>query len=56
MSKARLVITAITVEKRAVSEVARSYRVARSRVVVARIRSSWTNVPDRSLLHAAARC
>jgi transposase InsO family protein len=30
MSKARLVITAITVEKRPVSEVARSYRVARS--------------------------
>jgi transposase InsO family protein len=30
MSKARLVITAVTVEKRPVSEVARSYRVARS--------------------------
>jgi hypothetical protein len=30
MSKARLVITAITVEKRPVSEVARSYGVARS--------------------------
>lgn len=30
MSKARLVITAITVEKRRVSEVARSYGVARS--------------------------
>lgn len=32
MSKARLVITAVTVEKRPGSEVARSYRVARSRV------------------------
>jgi transposase len=32
MSKARLVITAVTVEKRPVSEVARSYGVARSRV------------------------
>jgi transposase InsO family protein len=32
MSKARLAITAITVEKRPVSEVARSYGVARSRV------------------------
>ena len=30
MSKARLVITAVTVEKRPVSEVARSYGVARS--------------------------
>jgi hypothetical protein len=30
MSKARLVITSITVEKRPVSEVARSYGVARS--------------------------
>ena len=30
MSKARLVITAVTVEKRPVSEVARAYRVARS--------------------------
>jgi transposase InsO family protein len=30
MSKARLVITAVTVERRPVSEVARSYRVARS--------------------------
>jgi transposase InsO family protein len=30
MSKARLVITAVTIEKRPVSEVARSYRVARS--------------------------
>jgi transposase len=30
MSKARLVITAVTVEKRPVSEVARTYRVARS--------------------------
>ena len=30
MSKARLVITAITVEKRPVSEVAKSYGVARS--------------------------
>jgi transposase len=32
MSKARLVITAVTVEKRPVSEVAGSYGVARSRV------------------------
>jgi hypothetical protein len=32
MSKARLVITAVTVEKRPVSEVAKSYGVARSRV------------------------
>jgi transposase len=32
MSKARLVITAVTVEKRPVSEVARAYGVARSRV------------------------
>src|ERR1700692_3223204 len=31
MSKARLVITAVTVEKRPVSEVAKSYGVARSR-------------------------
>ena len=30
MSKARLVITAVTIEKRPVSEVARSYGVARS--------------------------
>jgi transposase len=30
MSKARLVITAVTVERRPVSEVARSYGVARS--------------------------
>jgi hypothetical protein len=30
MSKARLVITAVTIEKRPVSEVARSYSVARS--------------------------
>jgi transposase len=30
MSKARLVVTAVTVEKRPVSEVARSYGVARS--------------------------
>jgi hypothetical protein len=30
MSKARLVITAVTVEKRPVGEVARSYGVARS--------------------------
>jgi transposase len=30
MSKARLVITAVTVEKRPVSEVARSYGIARS--------------------------
>jgi hypothetical protein len=30
MSRARLVITAVTVEKRPVSEVARSYGVARS--------------------------
>jgi transposase len=30
MSKARLVITAVTVEKRPVSEVARSYSAARS--------------------------
>jgi transposase len=30
MSKARLVITAVTVEKRPVSEVARAYGVARS--------------------------
>ena len=30
MSKARLVITAVTVEKRPVSEVAKSYGVARS--------------------------
>ena len=30
MSKARLVITAVTVEKRSVSEVARTYGVARS--------------------------
>ena len=30
MSKARLVITAVTVEKRPVSEVARTYGVARS--------------------------
>ncbi len=30
MPKARLVITAVTVEKRSVSEVARTYRVARS--------------------------
>lgn len=30
MSEARLVITAITVEKRSVSEVARSYGVVRS--------------------------
>ena len=30
MSKARLVITAVTVEKRQVSEVAKSYGVARS--------------------------
>jgi transposase len=30
MSKARLVITAVTVEKRSVSEVAKSYGVARS--------------------------
>ncbi len=32
MSKARLVITAVIVEKRPVSEVARTYGVARSRV------------------------
>jgi transposase len=32
MSKARLVITAVTVEKRPVSEVAKSYGVARSRI------------------------
>jgi hypothetical protein len=30
MSRARLVITAVTIEKRPVSEVARSYGVARS--------------------------
>jgi transposase-like protein len=34
MSKARLVITAVTVEKRPVSEVARDYEVARSWVYV----------------------
>src|ERR1700746_567682 len=41
MSKARLVITAVTVEKRPVSEVARSYGVARSWVytLLARYRS-----------------
>src|SRR5580704_17822732 len=41
MSKARLVITAVIVEKRSVSEVARSYGVARSWVyaLVARYRA-----------------
>ncbi len=34
MSKARLVITAVTAEKRPVSEVARSYGVTRSRTRV----------------------
>jgi transposase len=48
MSKARLVITAITVEKRPVSEVARSYGVARS-WVYALLARYW----DEGVLHSS---
>jgi hypothetical protein len=51
MLKARLVIAAVTIEKRPVSEVARSYGVARSWIytLLARFRSRASSARSSSL-------
>jgi hypothetical protein len=56
MSRARLVITAVTVEKRPVSEVARSYGVARSWIytLLARYRAEGDR-PERCFDCGVAR-